>query len=232
MLKNSENLEKLEGALGYSFHDRALLQLALTHTSYANEHKEEGAGDNERLEFLGDAVLETICSEYLYRRHPEKNEGGLSMLRASIVCEPTLALCAHDFDLSDYLVLGNGENQSGGRYRDSIVSDAMEAVIGAVYLDGGFEAAERFISMHILKDIGEKQLFVDSKTNLQEIVQAEEKQINYVLVREEGPDHDKIFTMEAVIDGETAGVGTGRTKKAAEQHAAFEAIKKLRGKID
>ncbi len=108
----------------------------------------------------------------------------------------------------------------------------MEAVIGAVYLDGGFEAAERFISMHIMKDIGEKQLFVDSKTNLQEIVQAEEKQINYVLVREEGPDHDKIFTMEAVIDGETAGVGTGRTKKAAEQHAAFEAIKKLRGKID
>jgi ribonuclease-3 len=230
--KNNEELKKLEEALGYPFRDRALLTLAVTHSSYANEHRKENVHHNERLEFLGDAVLETVTSDFLYNTYPEKQEGDLSRLRASMVCEQTLALCARDFGLSDFLIMGRGEEVNGGRYRDSIVSDALEAVIGAIYLDGGFEAAGRFIYGHILEDIEEKRLFVDSKTMLQEMLQAEEKQMDYVLLHEDGPDHHKSFTVEVDIDGVQAGIGTGSSKKSAEQHAAYAALKKIKGITD
>lgn len=229
MQKEDSSLQNLEKALGYTFKEVSYLILALTHSSYANEHRREKMKHNERLEFLGDAVLETVSSDVLYKAYPDMQEGKLSKLRASLVCEPTLALCAHEFSLSRYLLLGNGEEMNGGRYRDSVVSDALEAVIGAIYLDGGFNAANAFIRAHIMNDIDEKQLFIDSKTNLQEIVQAFGHTVDYELVGEDGPDHDKTFTVTASVDKEVMGRGTGHTKKAAEQHAAYQAIKKIKG---
>ena len=219
----------LEKEINYEFKNRALLHQALTHTSYANEHK-DCEGNNERLEFLGDAVLETVSSEYLYKRFPDKPEGALSKIRASMVCEGTLAQCAVDFHLSRYLRLGHGEDLLGGRNRDSIVSDAVEAVIGAIYLDGGFESAKAFITETILKNIENKNLFVDSKTMLQEVIQEDKKSPEYILTGEEGPDHDKTFTVEVRVEGKTLGKGTGHTKKAAQQKAAYEALKLL-GKV-
>jgi ribonuclease III len=222
--KNNQNLGDLEEALGYSFQNRALLLLALTHSSYANEHRKEGLHHNERMEFLGDAVLELTSSEFLFKKYPEMKEGDLSKLRASIVCEPTLALCAHDINLMPYIRLGKGEDKGGGRYRDSIVSDALESVIAAIYLDGGFEAARKFVTAHILNDIEEKKLFVDSKSHLQEIVQAEGSSCVYELIDEQGPDHNKVFTVAVIIDGKEVAQGEGHTKKRAEQLAAFNAL--------
>jgi len=180
--------------------------------------------DNERLEFLGDAVLEIISSEFLYHNYPDRPEGELTKLRASVVCEPTLALCAQEMKLGDYLLLGKGEDQTGGRGRKSILSDALEAVIGAIYLDGGFANAKEFVLKYILTDIEHKQLFYDSKTILQEIVQGEHEQIAYVLTKESGPDHNKSFTVDVRVDDQVLGTGTGRTKKAAEQEAAYQAL--------
>ena len=217
----------LERSISYTFKDRSLVCQALTHSSYANEHRHSGVSDNERLEFLGDAVLETVSSEYLYNRFPDRPEGELSKMRASMVCEPTLAQCAADFDLGRWLRLGKGEDALGGRYRDSIVSDALEALIGAVYIDGGFEAAKDFILQKILRHIEEKDLFVDSKTRLQEMVQEQKKKPEYELVNEEGPDHDKTFTVAVSVDGVVLGTGSGHTKKAAQQKAAYEAIRYL-----
>ena len=186
---------------------------------------------NERLEFLGDAVLEIISSDFLYKNYPQKPEGELTKLRASIVCEPTLALCTEAIHLGDYLYLGNGEDLTGGRKRKSILSDALEAVIGAIYLDGGFANAKEFIHRFILKDLENKKLFFDSKTILQEIVQANFKEvISYHLIGEEGPDHNKIFRVAVHIGEEEYGVGEGRTKKAAEQEAAYISILKLHEK--
>lgn len=229
----NEYLKELEKKIGYRFQDISLLSQALTHSSYANEHRKEGIKDNERLEFLGDAVLEVISSEYLYYNYPRLPEGDLTKMRASIVCEPTLAFCTKELDLGKYLLLGKGEERTGGRGRDSIVSDAMEALIGGIYLDGGFASAKEFIQKYILKDIQNKQLFYDSKTILQEIVQSEwkEKEITYQLVKEEGPDHNKTFIVNVIIGDEAAGHGVGRTKKSAEQEAAYQAIIKLKGKI-
>ena len=228
LTKHEDGLDDLMEALGHSFYDRALLMTALTHTSYANEHRKDGILHNERLEFLGDAVLEMVSSEYLYKLYPRMKEGELSKLRASLVCEPTLAVSAHELDLTSYLRLGKGEEKTGGRFRDSILSDALESVIAAIYLDGGFEAARRFILDHILNDIERKRQFNDSKSDLQEAVQARGGKCDYKLVSEDGPDHDKTFTVDVLIDGEVFGRGTGRTKKAAEQMAALEALKRFR----
>lgn len=231
MSNRYQKLEVLEEALGYHFKERALLNHALTHTSYANEHKKEGVQHNERLEFLGDAILEMFSSEYLFHRFPEKNEGELSKLRASLVCEPTLALCAHDFNLMPYLNLGRGEEKNGGRMRDSIVSDAVESVIAAIFLDGGYEPARTFILAHILNDIDNKKLYVDSKSLLQEKLQANGKSCRYQLIKEDGPDHDKWFTVEVLVDDKVLGTGDGHTKKSAEQKAAFQVLQTMKDEI-
>ena len=203
---------------------------ALTHSSYSNEIRLKKQECNERLEFLGDAVLELISSEQIFRNHPDQPEGDLTRIRASSVCEPTLALCAREICLGDYLQLGRGEDRTGGRERDSILSDAMEATIGAVYMDGGFESAQRYVEEFILKDIEKKSLFYDSKTYLQEIVQRDLKKLEYVLLKEEGPDHNKSFEVGVLIDGKQLTTAVGRTKKKAEQAAAYEAILLLEDK--
>ncbi len=226
---NMENLKELEGKIGYQFHDMKLLKNALTHSSYANEHRMPRFENNERLEFLGDAVLELVSSEFLFRSKKRMVEGEMTKMRASLVCEPTLAFCTREINLGSYLLLGKGEELTGGRQRDSVVSDAMEALIGAIYLDGGFASAKEFIERFILSDLEHKQLFFDSKTILQEMVQSKENgELTYELLHEEGPDHDKRFVVEVMIGKEPAGRGTGRTKKAAEQEAAYAAIKKLK----
>ena len=225
----NRQLRELEQKTGYEFQNKNLLFQAMTHSSYANEHHMDKSRCNERLEFLGDAVLEVVSSDFLFHKYKKLPEGDLTKMRASIVCEPTLALCAGDLSLGDYLLLGKGEEATGGRERNSVVSDAMEALIGAIYLDGGFASAKEFISRFILNDIEHKQLFFDSKTILQEMVQAMgENPLSYELIREEGPDHNKIFEARALIGEEEVGRGTGRTKKAAESMAAYRGILKLR----
>lgn len=225
----NHQFELLEKKSGYHFQNPHLLKQAMTHSSYANEHKAKGYHDNERLEFLGDAVLEVVSSEFLFRHYPALPEGDLTKLRASIVCEPTLALCARELDLGDFLLLGKGEEHTGGRKRDSIVSDAMEALIGAIYLDGGFASAKEFVHRFIMTDIEHKKLFYDSKTILQEIVQGHtDETLTYVLLKEEGPDHNKSFEVSAMLDGQEIGRGIGRTKKSAEQRAAYRGILTIR----
>lgn len=226
------DIKELEQKTGYSFRDKDMLRQAMCHSSYANEHRVGQIHDNERLEFLGDAVLEVVSSDFLYHRYPKMAEGELTKLRASIVCEPTLALCAKEIDLGSYLLLGKGEEHTGGRLRNSIISDAMEALIGAIYLDGGFVNARNFIERFVLTDIEHKKLFYDSKTILQEIVQRDHRsdEINYVITGEEGPDHAKVFLVEVQIGGVVEGTGRGSTKKAAEQEAAYRAIVALKGK--
>ena len=204
-----EKLEKLQEVIGYRFKDPGLLTHALTHSSYANEKHWDKTRCNERLEFLGDAVLEVISSDFLF--------------------EPTLAYCAEEIPLGDYLLLGKGEDLTGGRKRPSVVSDAMEAVIGAIYLDGGLANAKEFIHKFILNDIEHKQLFYDSKTILQEMVQAKYKEtLVYELIKEEGPDHNKSFEVCVKIGDEEIGRGLGRTKKAAEQVAAYHGICRIK----
>ena len=220
----SAKLKEFQEKIGYTFRNEGLLRQALTHSSYANEKYMKKLSDNERLEFLGDAVLELSSSEFLYKHYEELPEGKLTTLRASIVCEPTLALCTEPLNLGDYLFLGKGEDLTGGRKRKSILSDALEAVIGAIYLDGGFTNAKEFVEKFILTDIEHKKLFYDSKTILQEVVQEEHEKLVYELVEESGQDHDKSFTVQAVIDGKKLSTGTGHTKKAAEQEAAYKAL--------
>lgn len=219
----------LESKIRYHFADPSILMHALTHSSYANEMRMNKEKSNERLEFLGDAVLELVTSEYVYKEYSDLSEGDLTKLRASIVCEQTLSACARDLKIGDYLYLGKGEDISGGRERDSILSDALEAVIGAIYLDGGFTNAKEFIRSFILADLKNKDLFFDSKTILQEIIQNNNGQkLRYKLISEEGPDHSKIFTVAVYVGNDEIGIGTGRTKKAAEQEAAYQAIQTLR----
>ena len=217
--------KEFEEKIGYQFQDQTLLTQALTHSSYANERHFGKQADNERLEFLGDAVLEIVTSEFLFHRYPNHPEGELTRLRASMVCEPTLAFCTRELELGKYLLLGKGEEQTGGRERKSILSDAMEALIGAIYLDGGFANAKEFIARFVLNDIEHKQLFYDSKTILQELVQGNfSQELHYHLLSEEGPDHDKKFVVEARIGTDVYGQGVGRTKKGAEQEAAYHTL--------
>ena len=228
-MKQEKRME-FEKKIGYSFKNPELLVTALTHSSYSNEIRLKKQECNERLEFLGDAVLELISSEQIFRNNPDQSKGDLTRIRASYVCEPTLALCAREICLGDYLQLGRGEDRTGGRERDSILSDAMEATIGAVYMDGGFESAQRYVEEFILKDIEKKSLFYDSKSYLQEIVQRDLKKLEYVLLKEEGPDHNKSFEVGVLIDGKQLTTAVGRTKKKAEQAAAYEAILLLEDK--
>ncbi|OLA81048.1 MAG: ribonuclease III [Roseburia sp. 40_7] len=196
---------EFETLIGYEFKNPHLLQQALTHSSYANEKHMKKHSDNERLEFLGDAVLEVISSEFLFTNYPDLPEGNLTKLQ--------------------FIRLGKGEDMTGGRTRKSILSDALEAVIGAIYLDGGFTNAKEFILKFILTDIEHKKLFYDSKTILQEVVQGHyEESLNYKLIGESGPDHDKSFSVEVRIGEKVIGTGTGHTKKAAEQEAAYQAL--------
>lgn len=223
-----EKIEEFQKNIGITFQDTKLLEHALIHSSYANERKMTKEQNNERLEFLGDAVLELVTSDYLYKTYNREPEGKLTKLRASLVCEPTLAICARDISLGNYVLLSKGEDMTGGRERDSILSDAFEAVIGAIYLDQGLDAAREFIKIHLLKDVENKVLFFDAKTHLQEIVQGEGSEtLSYVLIKEEGPDHQKEFTVEARLGDKVIGMGKGRSKKTAQQHAAYQAIKKM-----
>ncbi|MGI6055392.1 MAG: ribonuclease III [Bilifractor sp.] len=220
-----EKLSELQQKIGCTFADVRWLELALRHSSYANEHNLGHEGCNERLEFLGDAVLELVSSEYLYDHYPELPEGQLTKLRASLVCEPTLAYDARQFGLENYLLLGKGEDATGGRKRDSVVSDALEAVIGAIFKDGGFEKARAFILRYVMDDVEHKQLFHDSKTHLQEMIQAvSEEPIRYEITGETGPDHNKKFTAQVWLGARLLGEGSGHSKKAAEQQAAYQAI--------
>ena len=224
-------LQALEERIGYHFSDKALLKQAITHSSYSNEQKINRLKHYERLEFLGDAVLEMVSSDFLYHANPKLQEGELTKLRASMVCEPSLAFCAKDLELGKFMLLGKGEERTGGRTRESITSDAMESVIGAIYLDGGIEPAREFINRFILSDLEDKQLYFDSKSNLQELIQGRlRKEFQYVLLEEYGPEHDKTFVVEVRMDGETIGTGSGRTKKAAEQQAAYQALLLLKGR--
>jgi len=225
-----KSIDDLEKVIGYSFKDKSLIKRALTHSSYANEQKINKNGDYERLEFLGDAVLELVSSDFFYHRYVDLDEGSLTKMRSAHVCEPALAYCARGFGLEDYILLGKGEDRTGGRNRDSIISDVCEAIIGAMYLDGGMEKAHGFIHRFILNDSDNKLLFYDSKSILQEMVQADNHNtLTYKIVDESGPDHDKEFTVEVYISDRCEGRGKGKTKKSAEQMAAYEAIKKLKG---
>ena len=225
---NRKKLKELQRSIGYEFKQEGLLRQALTHSSFAHEKNLKDLMDNERLEFLGDAVLELVSSEFLFEHHPEMNEGQMTKLRASLVCEQSLAACARQLNLGSYLQLGNGEDLTGGRERDSILSDAWEAVIGAMYLDGGFTSAKEFILKYVLQDIEHKKLFYDSKTILQELIQNNyKKSLHYVLISEEGPDHNKVFTVQAYMDQTPLMTGAGKTKKAAEQNAAYQSLLKF-----
>ena len=221
--------KNIQETIGYFFNDIRFLEQALRHSSYVNEHDMNRISCNERLEFLGDAVLELVSSEYLFTRYPRMPEGELTKLRARLVCEPALAYDAREFSLPEHLLLGKGEENTGGRMRDSVVSDACEALIGAIYLDGGLEKARSFILAHVLNDIENKKLFYDSKSALQEITQRDfETAPVYRIVDESGPAHDKIYRAQVEIGGESYGEGEGRTKKQAEQQASYHAILKLK----
>ena len=220
-----------EERLGHSFQNRALLETAVTHSSYANENRASGIVCNERLEFLGDSVLGVTVADFLYRHFPDMPEGRMTRLRAELVCEQSLHRVALELHLGDYLRLGKGEEHNGGRERASILSDAVEAVIAAMYLDAGMETAAGFIHRCLLDDVRtiETPSFTDYKTALQELVQRQSGQVlSYELVGEEGPDHAKTFRMQVCLNGEPVGLGTGRTNKEAEQTAAARALEALR----
>lgn len=221
-----EKIGEFEELINYKFKDRRLLVNALTHSSYANENRNP-KGSNERLEFLGDSVLSIVVSDHLYKQLGSVAEGDLTKLRASLVCEKSLYVFAQKINLGDYIFLGKGEENTGGRERPSILADAFEAVIAAIYLDGGMEAASRHILRFIPEDLvhGTKQVFGDFKTVLQEIVQKNpEEKVEYVLIGEEGPDHNKRFVVEVMLNSQVIGKGRGRSKKNAEQLAAKEAL--------
>ena len=222
-------IKDLENAIGYQVRNITLLQNALAHSSYANERWHDPLKSNERLEFLGDSILGMLVAEHLYRTFPDRPEGELTRMRADMVCERSLANVANSIGLGGHLLLGKGEELGGGRSRDSILADAVESVIAACYLDGGMDAAVRFIQRFILVNVPVSKLQnADYKTALQELVQQKKNQtLSYVLVGESGPDHDKQFCVELRLNGELVGTGTGKSKKRAEQAAAQAAIELL-----
>lgn len=220
-------MEELQNRIDYHFRDMALLGRALTHSSYANEAHQNG-GDNERLEFLGDSVLGFITADYLFSHHKNFPEGELTKLRAYAVCEKSLFSFAKEIDLGKYLRLGKGEEHTGGRTRPSLLSDAFEAVIAAIYLDGGLEEAKRFVLRFVVPCVESKPTFRDYKTMLQEVVQQNQGEtLEYVLVSETGPDHDKHFAVEVHLNSNVIGHGVGGSKKKAEQNAAKEALEMM-----
>ncbi|AOY77345.1 ribonuclease III [Clostridium formicaceticum] len=225
-----EYISRLQETLNYRFRNIDILKEALTHSSYANESKNKKVRYNERLEFLGDSVLSLVISEYVFLKYKHLPEGELTKVRANVVCEASLAAQGRVIDIGQYLFLGRGEEFTGGRQRESILADAFEAVIGAIYLDGGIEKAKAFILSHFLEsiDLATKGiLFRDYKTHLQELLQSKTSQkITYNVVREYGPDHNKSFDVEVLIGEKVIGRGSGKSKKEAEQRAAEEAIKR------
>lgn len=225
--KLEKELDNLENEIGYQFKDKSLLKQALTHSSFSNEQKIRKWKNYERIEFLGDAVLELVSSDYFYRTYPEETEGNLTKMRAAAVCEQALAITARQLKLGSYMILGKGEEANGGRERESIIADAVEAVIGAIYLDESLEEAKKFIYRFVLNDLDHKRLFYDAKSILQEHVQETKAgELVYELIREEGPEHDKLFVVEARLNDVTIGSGEGKSKKAAQQHAAYDALLK------
>ncbi|MFD1360307.1 ribonuclease III [Lentibacillus salinarum] len=224
------NLSQLEKKLGITFNDQDLLKQAFTHSSYVNEHRDKHFSDNERLEFLGDAVLELGVSQYLYKQKEQLPEGDLTKLRASIVCEPSLFEFSRELSFGDYLLLGRGEEQSGGRERPAILADVFEAFLGALYLDQGYDVVIQFLKMYVYPKIttGAFSHAMDYKSKLQEHVQRDrDHSIDYVIADEKGPSHDKEFVAQVVINGDVSGEGTGHTKKEAEQRAAKHALDTL-----
>ena len=222
-------MKELERKLNYTFKNSELLKNALTHSSYANENRAEGISSNERLEFLGDSVLGFVTAKHLYSMQPTLSEGKMTRLRAELVCEQSLHGVALDLDLGRYLRMGHGEEKNGGRTRPSILADAVEAVIAAMFLDGGIAAPESFIERMILSPESiEAHHAADYKTELQELVQQKSGQVlTYAPTGESGPDHAKVFSASVSLNGEVIGEGSGRTKKEAEQAAACQALKKL-----
>ncbi len=219
-------MDGLEERLGYKFNNINLLKNALTHSSYANEVR-DGFSSNERLEFLGDSVLSIVVSDYIYKHYPNMPEGELTKLRASLVCEKSLCAFSRELELGNYLMLGKGEEKGGGRERDSILADAFEAVLAAIYLDGGMKPARRHVMNFVLRELQhtDDEVFKDYKTALQEIIQRNpEEAVSYILTGESGPDHDKEFTVEVRLNSNVIGRGTGKNKKRAEQMAAKEAL--------
>lgn len=218
-------MKELEHRLGYHFRNIGLLEHAMTHSSYANEHRTAGVTSNERLEFLGDSVLGVVVAEHLFMSHPDMPEGELTRTRAALVCESSLYEVARTLELGRYLRLGKGEDAGGGRTRPSILADATEATLAAVYLDGGMESVRPIIQTYILDKEREKAVDRDYKTALQELVQRNPGHVvSYHLVDEIGPDHARIFVMEVSVDGRAAGIGKGRSKKEAEQMSAKAAL--------
>ena len=222
-------INELEQAIGYRFKNITLLQNALAHSSYANERWHDSLRSNERLEFLGDSILGMVVAEHLYRNFPDRPEGDLTRMRADMVCERSLAQIAERIGLGKHLLLGNGEEASGGRTRDSILADAVESILAACFLDGGMESARNFINTFVLTDVPVRKLRnTDYKTALQELVQQKKNQtLAYALLEETGPDHDKRFVVQVSLNGTVVGIGEGKSKKRAEQAAAHEAIGKL-----
>ena len=220
-----EGIRELESKLSYSFKDKKLLLQALTHSSYANEMRILKTDDYERLEFLGDAILQLVSSDFLFSKYPTMPEGQLTKLRAALVCEPALAMAARRLSLERYFLLGKGEEATGGRNKESIACDIMEAILGAIYKDSGIEEAKKLIFAYILDDIEQKKLFYDAKSTLQELAQSKYKvPLTYRVAYEEGPEHDKAFGVEALLGEKVVGKGEGRSKKAAEQEAAYQAL--------
>jgi ribonuclease-3 len=225
-------LKKLQSVINYKFKDIKLLNTSLTHSSYANENKDKSGGNNERLEFLGDTVISLVVSEYLYKRFSEFPEGELTKRRASVVCESSLAFAARKIDLGKYLLLGKGEEATGGRERDSILADAFEALTGAIYVDGGLEKTEEYLlglfEQEVIYALSKGTLFIDYKTELQEVLQKKTKsKIEYKVEKEAGPDHNKKFYMNVIVENKIIGSGMGRNKKEAEQMAAKQALLKI-----
>lgn len=219
-------MKNLQSNLGYSFKNDTLLKNALTHSSYANEVR-GGVRSNERLEFLGDSVLSVIVSSYLFERFSDIPEGELTKLRASLVCEKSLCNFSRELNIGEFLQLGKGEEKGGGRERDSILADAFEAVLAAIYLDGGMEAARRLVMRFIIPELEhtEDDVFKDYKTALQEIIQRNpEENVSYYLIGESGPDHAKQFEVEVRLNSNVIGRGKGKSKKRAEQMAAKQAL--------
>lgn len=227
-----ERLHELEQHLDYTFHDLRLLRTALYHSSYANEHRAQSVSSNERLEFLGDAVLGFVSADYLYGKHPDLPEGELTRIRAALVCEDSLHEVAQRLHLGDFLMLGKGEESGGGRHRPSILADAVEAVLAAVYLDGGIDEARALVHRILLEKEPEQVVESrrrDCKTELQELVQRKPNQeLRYELVSESGPDHAKVFTVAVMLNGQVVGLGSGHSKKEAEQSAARTALEQMK----
>ncbi|MCX7711045.1 MAG: ribonuclease III [Clostridia bacterium] len=223
-------LSQFENLIDYQFKDKSNLILALTHSSYANEFKDEKLTSNERIEFLGDSILNLIISEYIYFKYPKLSEGEMTRARAAIVCEQSLVRCSNNIGIGNYLLLGKGEELTGGRTRISILSDAFEAVIGAIYTDGGMEKAKLFVMSqmkHLIEDSMNGVVFMDYKTQLQEKIQKfSDHKIQYEILEEKGPDHNKIFVSQVKVSDEIMGTGEGRSKKEAEQSAAKSALEK------